>query len=568
MQLDKPDNTPFNLITSPWIPAKRSSGKIEMITPAQITEDHEHDPFVEVHSPRADLDACYTLFLIGLVQTAMPPKHGTNQWWGWLATPPSPTILREAFEPIRHAFELVGDGPCFMQELGGLEGSEVPITDLFVNAPGDNTRKENRDFFIKRSDELLSEEAAAIALYALQINASGGGNGYHTSIRGGGPLTTLVLGPTLWSTVLANLLDDKEVDLEHGLPKDLSKIFLWLAPTRMSNPKENGVDTTPKDTHHLHHYWSMPWRISLEPRRAPGSPCAIYNERQGVFGSFIKTNHGTNYTGLWKHPLTPYRIKRDKKGTVDFISLKANTRSIRYTNWPQIALVSASTEDFHIAEAVRLLSERRLSGRAEKKKSKPYPWLSKRRTLWLFGYEMDKAKTLQWHDARGPLLIEPDPEDPALAPLARMMIVTAERVEETLYRAIRKVLCQKVIGKNGLNYTWDRAPDNAPTRSSTHVASILEAFWDETTPSFHDTLYEASDLLDAGNDLITDFDPQREAWLTLLHRCAVALFDRQAPSEFAHLRDMRTHAAARSELVQWTSPRGKRLRGEMGLTTL
>lgn len=566
MQPNKPDDTPFNLITSPWIPAKRLSGRVEMITPAQITADHEHDPFVEVHSPRADLDACYTLFLIGLMQTAMPPKHDTNQWWEWLATPPSPTRLREAFEPIRHAFELVGDGPCFMQELGGLEGSEVPITDLFVNAPGDNTRNKNADFFIKRDNGALSEAATAIALYALQSNAYGGGPGYRTSLRGGGPLTTLVLGPTLWSTVLANLLDDKEVDLDHGLPKDLSRIFPWLAPTRLSH-KKDGVDTTPKDTHHLHHYWSMPWRLSLGPRLAQGSPCAIYNEHQGIFGSFIKTNYGTNYTGLWKHPLTPYRIERDKKDNVDFISLKANTRSIRYTNWPQIALVSAPTEDFHIAEAVRLLSEKRLSGRANKKKSKPYPWLSRRRMLWLFGYEMDNAKALQWHDARGPLLIEPDPEDPAIAPLARKMITTAEKVEETLYRAIRKILCQKVTGKTGLSYTWDRAPDNAPTRSSTHVASILEAFWSETTPSFHDTLYEASALLDAGNDLITDFDPQREAWLDLLHRCAVALFDRQAPSEFAHLRDMRTHAAARSELVQWTSPRGKRLRGEMGLTT-
>ncbi|MGG2362666.1 type I-E CRISPR-associated protein Cse1/CasA, partial [Salmonella enterica] len=82
---------------------------------------------------------------------------------------------------------------------------------LLIESPGANTLKKNLDHFVRRGRvEVLAPAAAAMALFTLQTFAPSGGAGHRTSLRGGGPLTTLVrpgtvaglsdaLWPLLWA---------------------------------------------------------------------------------------------------------------------------------------------------------------------------------------------------------------------------------------------------------------------------------------------------------------------------------------------------------------------------------
>ena len=101
-------------------------------------------------------------------------------------------MLAERFAQVRDAFVLDGAGPRFMQDREELVGGVVPISGLLIDSPGANTIKNNVDLFVKRGRvTTLSRAAAAMSLFALQTFAPSGGAGHRTSLRGGGPLTTL-----------------------------------------------------------------------------------------------------------------------------------------------------------------------------------------------------------------------------------------------------------------------------------------------------------------------------------------------------------------------------------------
>src|SRR5690606_5071807 len=86
-----------------------------------------------------------------------------------------------------------GNGPRFQQDFEAIEGEVSDIDALFIDTPGVNGQKKNADVLTHRGRfPALGLKAAAIALYALQQFAPSGGAGNRTSLRGGGPMTTLV----------------------------------------------------------------------------------------------------------------------------------------------------------------------------------------------------------------------------------------------------------------------------------------------------------------------------------------------------------------------------------------
>jgi CRISPR system Cascade subunit CasA len=201
----------MNLIHQPWIPVLRQSGSRLLIAPWQLTEAHANDPIVALDSSRPDFNGALIQFLIGLVQTAAAPED-KYEWQDWFREPPAPEALRERFDSIAHAFELLGDGTRFMQDYDLQGGEERDIAGLLIDAPGANALRNNTDHFVKRGRVRgLCLTCSAVALFTLQTNAPGGGRGYRTSLRGGGPLTTLVLPdsgvnddgrqPSLWRIV-------------------------------------------------------------------------------------------------------------------------------------------------------------------------------------------------------------------------------------------------------------------------------------------------------------------------------------------------------------------------------
>ncbi|MCL2660522.1 MAG: type I-E CRISPR-associated protein Cse1/CasA, partial [Acidobacteriaceae bacterium] len=182
----------MNLLMDDWITIRRRSGKVEKIAPVRLTANAD-DPAVEILVPRADFRGALYQFLIGLLQTAFAPRN-TRQWQElWNA--PSETVLCKVLSPFVEAFEFDTDGLAFMQDFDPLlrESVAMEIAALLIDAPGSKTVSDNKDHFVHRGGvRQVCYSCAATALFTLQINAPSGGAGHRFSVRGGGPLTTLL----------------------------------------------------------------------------------------------------------------------------------------------------------------------------------------------------------------------------------------------------------------------------------------------------------------------------------------------------------------------------------------
>ena len=316
---------PYNLIRKRWIPVFDEDGNVWDIAPWEITASGGPNDKLPtgLAAPRPDFDGALIQFLIGLVQTAFAPKT-ERAWRIKFKTPPKADELKAAFERYEHAFNLDGEGPRFMQDYDFAHGriadrtKEEKISKLLIDAASDVTRYFNKSL----SESQLDHASAAAALFAFQINDPGIGSGHRKSLRGGGPLTTLVLGKTLWQTIWLNILNRRDLEIRGASQEwpDEGNIFPWMAPTRTSSQDQN---TTSDDIHPLQMYWSMSSRILLESVKKSADPRNYLTEVQSdtVFGTIKKKNHGANYTGPWTHPLTPYGKKGPVLGNAEVLEL-------------------------------------------------------------------------------------------------------------------------------------------------------------------------------------------------------------------------------------------------------
>ena len=274
---------PLNLIHDAWLPVLRN-GKPDTIRPQQMAEDGVES----LNWPRPDLNLACLELLIGLIYLADPPRDVTD----WRERRADPERLRGSFEGLSSAFNLTGEGPLFLQDLENLHGPTSPPDMLFIDSAGESTEKKNADLMVKRARYTsLDLPMAAMALYTLQQFAPAGGAGNRTSIRGGGPMVSIIVpcehGRTpLWSLVWANVPEGvpiKKEDLKLALP--------WMRPTRTS---EKGQVTSPEARPHVppEVFFGMPRRLRLVTT-------------DGEVTHVIQRPQGTNY-GFWLHPLSPY----------------------------------------------------------------------------------------------------------------------------------------------------------------------------------------------------------------------------------------------------------------------
>ena len=281
---------PLNLITDSWIPVVRH-GKPATICPHEIAADGVE----RLDWPRDDLNLACLELLIGLTFLADPPR--SNSEWHDRYRNPDPDRLRTAYGPFGSHFELDGNGPRFLQDLDPFENqaksSDISLPDmLFIDSAGTSTAEKNSDLMVKRNRYTnLELPLAAIALYTLQAFAPSGGAGNRTSMRGGGPMVTLMkpfdggVCP-LWRLVWCNVPEPEGDPLRMGAA---DRALPWLRPTRTS---EKGQIVTQDMSHPAEAFFGMPRRIRL-----------IFDG--SVVTGVVQRPHGTNYEH-WQHPLTPY----------------------------------------------------------------------------------------------------------------------------------------------------------------------------------------------------------------------------------------------------------------------
>ena len=125
----------LNLVDDCWIPVRRKDGSRAVIAPWQMADSTLEFP----DWPRPDLNIACLELLIGLVFLADPPG-GAEDWEG--RQPPDPDRLKERLAPFAPAFDLLGDGPRFLQDMEAFEGKEKdpnPADMLFIDSASGQT---------------------------------------------------------------------------------------------------------------------------------------------------------------------------------------------------------------------------------------------------------------------------------------------------------------------------------------------------------------------------------------------------------------------------------------------
>ena len=523
----------FNLINAAWLPVRRRSGAVEHIQPWRITDGIGEDPFVAFAWPRPDFNGAAHEFLIGLLSTAAAPGDDED-WEDWWQSPPAPEILEERSSQIAHAFNLDGPGPRFLQDLDPLEDAEnKEIAALLIDAPGAKTLRDNADLFVKRGGVLaLSRAAAAMALFTLSAYAPAGGAGHRTSLRGGGPLTTLIVndheayGATLWGRIWPNIESKRQISrrvVEAKDPDDLGSIFPWFVPTRTSNSKEGGRLTTPSDVHPLQVYWGMPRRIRFLFETARSRPCSLIDSQDSVVVTSYRTrNYGTNYSEGFEHPLSPHY--RQKAGAAK-LPVHPRPGGVSYRLWPGLVIPS-SDKLREPAQVIRQWPERALR-RGQTR-------------FAAFGYDMDNMKARAWIESEMPLWFLPDAASREwLVQFIERATAGADGVSRLLTSAVKSALY------------------NRPSDATGNYGFIAERFFRETEGAFYAAVRDAVTSIQNDPDVDDPTINVRENWAPTMASAALRLFDEYATGDGLEDRDMHRHVKARFFLALALAGRGK-----------
>lgn len=446
----------MNLINDAWIQVQRKSGLQERVAPLDLYEQQE-DPVVEVVAPRADFRGALYQMLIALLQTAFAPED-LDEWIERWEAPLTRAKLQAAFAPYMSAFVLDGDGMRFLQDREIADVTPMQIAALLIEAPGENTIKNNADLFVHRGGvDGLCPGCAATALLTLQINAPSGGQGHRVSVRGGGPLTTLRVPQsptaTLWQKLWANVLPAEDMRwpkvfaVEAALP--------WMGKTRTSEP-DTGVATTPENVHPLQAYWSMPRRILLDFEDTVRGSCSVCATEAELVRKYRTRNYGTDYTGAWLHPLTPY--SHDPKGINVPLSSKGQKGGIGYRHWLGLALGNPERQP-EAAQVVNYFKSRAMD----------LPVEARRAQLWCFGFDFDNAKTRGYYDCTLPLYALSAEKLPSLTDTVKQLIDLSLEAALELQKQVKAA-------------QFDR-----PGEVETDPA-VQQSFWQTTESSFYELL--------------------------------------------------------------------------------
>lgn len=484
----------MNLLEEQWLPVRRSTGQVDWIAPHQITESD----IVAFAANRADFNGALAQMMIGLLQTTTPIDD-EGDWEDLLDALPSTEVLQKWFAPASDAFVLDGDKARFMQDFSLTEGAECAIDALLIDAAGASTIDKNTDHFVKRDTiKTVCPHCVATALFTLQTNAPAGGAGNRTGLRGGGPLTTLVVATPsrgLWQDLWLNVKPQRIFLQQGGDVKKTAKHFTfpWLA--EISKIQAAGGETQPLHVHPHHLFWAMPRRIRLDFSEVQTGQCDICKrESSQLVHRYIAKPQGLNYEG-WRHPFSPYYETKE-----DWLPVHPQPGGFSYRNW--LAWVLGSTQSKKQVQAATMVNYVVAEGRQKSALR-----------LWVFGYDMDKMKPRCWYETTFPLY-DLAGSDRAVQKNLQALIKNLIEASEQAVFYLRQAVKHAWFGDSDLRGD---------------LSFIDKAFWDGTELRFYQQLKglieqarsdDGIDLDDAG--FLVGLG---ETWLKVLRDKTLQLFD-------------------------------------------
>lgn len=490
----------MNLLEVRWLPIHRRTGAVDWIAPYQISEPD----IISFAANRPDFNGALAQMMIGLLQTTTP-VNDEDDWEVLLDAPPTSEQLQQWFAPVTEAFELDGNGARFMQDfsLTTTDGALCSINALLIDAAGGSAIDKNTDHFVKRDTiKAMCPHCTATALLTLQTNAPAGGAGHRTSLRGGGPLTTLLVATpsrSLWQDLWLNVKPQQAFLLQGGDTQKTAQHFTfpWLADISKIQPA--GGETQPLQVHPHHVFWAMPRRIRIDFSDVQSGRCNVCKrDSTQLLHSYVTKPQGLNYKGVWRHPFSPYYEVKE-----DWLPVHPQPGGFSYRNWPAWVLgIKQGKKSVQAAGIVDYFLQ-------ERKKHQE----SGQFRLWVFGYDMDNMKPRCWYETTFPLY---GLADMGRTQQTRIQNLIAERVEasEQAVFYLRQAVKQAWFGDSDLRGD---------------LSFVDKAFWDGTEAIFYQQLRNL--IQQARSESGIDMDDANfiisigEAWLKVLTQHATWLFD-------------------------------------------
>lgn len=528
----------MNLLDADWVPVRRKNGSQAWISPLQISDPE----IVALAANRADFNGALAQFLIGLLQTTTP-MDSLSEWETWLESPPDAGVLAQWFDPVRSVFALDGEGPRFMQDfsLSAGDAEAKPLAAMLIESAGEKSIKDNTDHFIKRDTLATACPAcAAHMLLTLQLNAPAGGAGHRTSLRGGGPLTTLVVsedeaGRTLWKDLWLNVQARSVFLAQSGDPGKSAPHFVFPWMIDIAALQKNDGELSAVQVHPAHVFWAMPRRIRFDFDMLAQGRCDLCGrDSDRLVSRYVTKNYGLNYKGGWNHPLSPYY--ENKPG--EWLPLHPQPGGYGYKHWLGWVLgTSRQGKGQRPATVVtQFLTNRHIGGSYR---------------LWAFGYDMDNMKARCWYEATLPIygLARRDKRaQDAVQTLVSQWVESAELVAWFLRGAVKS--------------SW--FSEGAEARGD--LSAIDAAFYSATEPEFYDLLRRMIDSFRDSSEPV-ELSELRERWLKIISVSALRLFDETfVGSAPIAAQNPRRIAEAHRHLV--FGLRGDKLRLVVGLAAL
>lgn len=547
----------MNLITDQWIPVIRKDGTHDKIMPWQMAETD--NPVVEINAPRPDFQGALYQFLIGLLQTCFAPEY-EDEWLEYWQETPSPELLKVAFEKVAPAFELYNpDGPAFMQENPDSvmhqeefnEAEWLPVEDLVGGALSVNTRKGNKDLFVKtKSVGVVSPYWAALSLFNLQVTGVLAWGQHRIGLRGNAPLTTLVVpdanqSTTLWQKFWLNIIFREDMDLIPGesMKSEIAHIFPWMGKTRKSPDKK--PPTSPSDGNPLQHYWAMPRRIELRVEPVD-CKCDISGENIEWGVRFYKrVNNGVYYTNGWIHPLTPYTRSNQQQFPK---AVEGKLVAEGFRQW-----VSLNYDEYTDENNKKLRWGRALVVKHYYDDKKYLIDMPTR--LWCFGYDADSADVKCWYESMMPTFHIPEEN---IEPL-KIHTTEALQLAHQLFDALRIALIRALFRPQ---------TDSSGKQSWTHVMkSINKAGYLSTYKNIDYEYWESLEkhftvmverLILIGNEQGRPLDVY-QSWVKEIRKHCLIYFDDHALNKVIDAGDMKRVIESKNYLLSELYPSKKSL---------
>ena len=495
----------LNMLTDPVFPVVTVSGARRWVSFAELLDEEDDHP-VAFDWPRGDLNVASVELVIGILGLIHRPTD--EREWRALWNERGAEDVGEEIGRLSPFFNLFGDsegkGPRFCQDLESFGGELKPVELLFIDTPGESGQEKNADLMTHRERfPALGLPAAAMALYALQQFAPEGGRGNRTSMRGGGPMTTLVL-PTRDGTPasLKRLLLLNLVPLFGGTDgwledEEIGRALPWLRPTITSDSKPvREISEADPAAHPAQAFFGMPRRIRLVA--GEDGLCPLTGRHGPLVTGFIQKPRGPKYS-VWSHPLTPYRQRKDDAP----YTVKPKANRFGYRDWVAVTVgrLEKADQAFPAAVVKTLLSRGMDLGRYDLKVR-----------LLATGWSTSTATAERFFEAVQPLHLPIDGDEGRATDIADTARAFADAAEAAM-RLLRSALNEALF--SGQTKATDAGP----------FAEATDAFYERTEGSFHKAL---QGIAENGMGDVEGAGARARHWLRTIRRVALAIFDEHA----------------------------------------